>query len=81
MTDGRFEELAVLLRQYHEIVGDQELRTKRPEEQLARLQQIGAGVTEWRNRAGQAVPPRLNHFLDGCSYGKALDWLENIQKS
>ncbi len=76
-------ELAALLEQRLAIIGDGNLRDSDPEAQLRQLQQVSESLVAMHGRLksdGQ-VPPRLDHFLTQCSYGKALDFVKDKLQS
>ena len=78
-TTSGLRELAALLEQRLAVIGDAALRDSDPEAQLRQLQDVSESLLELHGRlksAGQ-VPTRLDHFLTQCSYGKALDFVND----
>ena len=73
---GRSElsELVGLLEERLSVIGDAELRERDPETQLARLQEASEAIVAFHEKHRAEIQPRLNHFLESCSYAKALDW-------
>jgi hypothetical protein len=76
MTVSELEELIGLLRRRLDTIADHELRAQDPAKQLSLLQEISEAITAFHQRHQGALPPRLNHFLQNCSYQKALEWAE-----
>ena len=74
--DSVFDELADALRERLTVIGDQDLRARDPQAQLARLQEVSQRITLLHSRLPQPVDPQLAHFLQRASYDKALAWLE-----
>ena len=72
-------ELAALLEQRLAIIGDASLRDSDPDAQLRQLQQVSESLVaiHGKLKAEGQVPPRLDHFLTQCSYGKALDFVKD----
>jgi hypothetical protein len=77
MTEMERDELAALLKERLEVIGDSELRARDPAEHLRRLQEVSERIEEERRRLSAELDPRLGHFLERCSYAKALDYLES----
>ncbi len=70
------KELIGLLEERLRVIGDGELRERDPGAQLARLQEVSEAIMSFHAAHRAAVPPRLNHFLENCSFEKARDWAE-----
>ena len=68
--------LASLLEKRLGVIADHELRDGDPDEQLRQLQEVSAKIDEMHSNLQGRIKPRLAHFLEGCSYQKALDWIE-----
>lgn len=83
MAQQDFKELAELLRKRLQIIADRELRERDPAGQLGRLQEISESISrkELELAERKALPPRLEHFLKNCSYQKALEWIEDQEKT
>ena len=76
MPDDPIPSLAEALRERRRIVADRAFYQRDPAAHLAEL----AAVSERIVQLGAALPPpvpgELAHFLDRCSYDKALAWIE-----
>jgi len=74
---SELRELATLLEQRLAVIGDTALRDRDPGAQLRQLQEVSESLVEMHGRLKNRgkVPPRLDHFLTQCSYGKALDFV------
>ena len=68
LTDALRERLAV--------IADHDLRAKDPAAQLERLKAVSEKIVHLQSTLPHPVHPRLAHFLEGCSYDKALAFLE-----
>lgn len=68
-------ELAAVLRERLRIVGDEESR-RDPEKHMARLREISERISALSANLPKPIDPRLKHFLDRCSYSKALEFIE-----
>jgi hypothetical protein len=73
-------ELAAALRERIAIVADEASR-RDPQSHLERLRKISERITELGAQLPPPVDPRLKHFLDRCSYSKALEFLEGAAPS
>jgi hypothetical protein len=73
MTGAQDSELAAALRERLAIVADEESR-RDPSKHMTRLREISEKIAS----LGEQLPidPRLKHYLERCSYGKALAFLE-----
>jgi hypothetical protein len=67
--------LADLLEKRLQVIGDQEMRANDPEQQLKLLKEVSEGILSHHSDLKGKIPPRLEHFLDNCSYEKALAWI------
>ncbi len=65
-------ELEVALRERRRVIADHAWRDRDPEDHLAALRSVSERIGDVAQRLGSAAPPRLRHFLDNCSYDKAL---------
>jgi hypothetical protein len=72
----QIKELAGLLQKRLEIIRDQDLRINHPDQQLKQLQEVSEAITTLQNNWQGPIPPRLRHFLENCSYEKALTWIQ-----
>jgi hypothetical protein len=71
-----YDELAGALRERLAVIRDTSWRDRDPAGQLARLQQVSESIVTLQGRLPQPVDPMLGHYLERCSYDKALAWLE-----
>ncbi len=67
--------LAGALRARRTLIADEESR-REPEQHLAKLQAISEKIVTLQEQLPPPVNPQLAHFLERCSYDKALDFLE-----
>lgn len=70
--------LTALLEERLCVIGDGELREGDPDGHLAKLRELSEAITAFHAEHRGEMPPRLNHFLENCSYEKALDWAKEI---
>lgn len=70
------DDLAALLRRRLDLIADHDFRDRDPDGHLAALREVSESITAWHDRHRGSLPPRLEHFLAGCSYQKALAFLE-----
>jgi len=74
--ESSFPALAAALRERLAVIADQELRRKDPAAQLERLKAVSEKIAALQSQLPPDIHPRLRHFLEGCSYDKALAFLE-----
>ena len=74
--DGTFQQLTAALRDRLALIGDRALRERDPAAQLAGLQEASERIGRLQAALPQPIHPQLAHFLQRCSYDKALEWLE-----
>lgn len=72
-----YQTLKELLEQRLTVIGNHQLRDTNPDEQLKQLKKVSESISELHQKISADIPPRLRHFLENCSYDKALDWLSN----
>lgn len=70
-------DLADLLRRRKETIADHAFRDRDPTAHLDALKSVSEQITAWHQAHRGTLPPRLEHFLGGCSYDKALVFLES----
>lgn len=70
-------ELQSLLQHRLAVIANEKLRTEEPEEQLRQLQQVSEEINTWHQTYHHRIDRNLDHFLTGCSYQKALDYLDS----
>jgi len=73
--ESQLRQLAGLLEKRLQVIGDQDLRINHPELQLKLLQEVSEAIAALQGELKDVVPPRLRHFLENCSYEKALGWI------
>jgi hypothetical protein len=68
-------ELEASLRERRRVIADHDWRDRDPEAHLAALREVSEKIAAVTERLGPVASPRLRHFLDNCSYDKALTLL------
>lgn len=76
MTLEHTEQLRTLLQRRLDIIGDHDLRSRAPEEQLKALQTVSNDLQSWHHQHRSILSARLNHFLTQASFSKALEYLD-----
>ena len=71
-----YQELADTLRKRLAVIGDRTAYQNDPQDHLRRLQEVSGSIIDLQRRLPAPVDPRLTHYLDRCSYDKALAFLE-----
>ena len=71
------DSLAALLRQRLDTIADRAFCERDPAAHLEALRSVSLAITDWHRRHQATLPPRLDHFLTGCSYEKALRFLDS----
>ncbi len=71
-----FAELAAALRERLAIIADRELFARDPALHLEKLRAASEKITALQSQLPSPVDPQLVHYLDRCSYDKALAFLE-----
>lgn len=75
-TPASFSELATALRERLAVIADRELYARDPAAHLEQLKQASARIETAAAALPRPIDGELAHFLHGCSYQKALAWLE-----
>ena len=70
-----YRELAVALRARLAVIADREGYASDPAAHLQRLQAASEFITTLQGQLPQPVDRHLAHYLERCSYDKALAWL------
>jgi hypothetical protein len=70
-----YRELADALRERLAVIADHESRQRDPGAHLERLKAVSEKIVQLQSQLPPPTDPRLNHFLQGCSYDKALAFL------
>ncbi len=68
--------LAALLRRRTATIADHDWRDRDPEAHLAALKSVSEELEQAHTALRGQISPRLEHFLSGCSYDKALAHIE-----
>ena len=68
--------LAVALRERLAVIADRELYQRDAATHLAKLQAVSERVAELQGQLPPPVDPQLAHYLQRCSYDKALAFIE-----
>ena len=68
--------LAELLRRRIEVIADHAFRDHDPAAHLEALKAVSEEIAAAHSGLRGQLPPRLEHFMSGCSYDKALAFLE-----
>ena len=76
-----FDELAAALRERLAIIADRDLFARDPALHLEKLRAASEAITSLQSRLPPKIDPQLSHYLDRCSYDKALAFLENGKDS
>lgn len=72
-----YKELAGALRTRIAVIGDREFYERDPAGHLEKLKEASAQIESAGRALPRPVPGDLAHYLQGCSYQKALSWLES----
>lgn len=75
-TTPDFGRLAEALRERLAVIGDREWYGRDPEGHLSALQAVSERILELAGNLPRPLDPRLAHYLQRCSYDKALAFLE-----
>ena len=70
-------DLAQLLRRRLETIADHDFRDRDPAAHLDALKSVSEEILAWHQARRGTLHPRLEHFLGGCSFDKALRFLES----
>lgn len=76
--NSNLQELADLLERRVSIIADRELYQRDPDEHLTRLREVSESIAAKHAKLKPQLDARLNHFMTGCSYEKALDWIRGL---
>ena len=75
-SSAPFSELADALRARLAVIGDRDLYARDPAAHLEQLKRASKRIEDATAKLPRPVNGELAHFLKGCSYQKALAWLE-----
>jgi hypothetical protein len=77
MSEENLEmELAAALRKRLAVIGDRALRESDPGKHLEELREASERISTLVAMLPTTVHPQLRHYLERCSYDKALSWIE-----
>jgi hypothetical protein len=71
-----YSALAAALRERLAVIGDRASRDRDPAAHLRQLQSASEKIVALQAQLPAPVPAQLSHYLERCSYDKALDWIE-----
>ncbi len=71
-----YRELADALRHRLAVIGDRAAYERDAPTHLRQLQQASEKIVELQQRLPVPLDPQLRHYLERCSYDKALSFLE-----
>ena len=77
MEQADIDKLIALLRERLKTIADTDWRDRDPDGQLEKLKDVSQAIFAEHARLKGTLHPRLEHFMSGCSYDKALAFLEN----
>lgn len=72
-----FQELAAALRDRLAVIADRAAYERDAADHLRRLQSASERIVALQGRLPAPLDPTLAHYLQRCSYDKALAWLES----
>ena len=72
------QELADLLEKRIAVIADHEYRDRDPDAHLNQLREVSEALMAKHAELKPKIDARLNHFLENCSYDKALDWTKGL---
>ena len=73
-------ELAAALRERLVVIADRASYERDPQAHLRQLQSVSERIAALAGKLPAPVDPRLAHYLERCSYDKALAFLEDAGK-
>ena len=73
-----YHALATALRERITVIGDRDAYARDPAAHLARLQEVSERIVSLQTQLPPPIDPQLAHFLERCSYDKALAFIENL---
>ncbi len=71
-----YRQLADALRERLAVIGDRAAYARDADAHLRQLQRVSEQISHLQQQLPAPLDPRLAHYLDRCSYDKALVWLE-----
>lgn len=76
LSVAHLQQLIEMLERRLAVIADTDLRENDPESQLTQLQEVSEAIMAFHEDHRGTIPIRLNHFLENCSFDKALLWCE-----
>lgn len=76
-TEAQLQALAEALRERRRLIGDREFYARDPVAHLSALERVSEHIRVKATEIPSPTPPQLAHFLERCSYDKALAWIES----
>lgn len=77
LSVAHLQQLIEMLERRLAVIANADLRENDPESQLAQLQEVSEAIMAFHEDHRDSIPIRLNHFLENCSFDKALLWCED----
>jgi len=74
------QNLATLLRRRLEVIADHAWRDRDADAHLEALKSVSEEIAQNHAQLQGTLPPRLEHFMSGCSYDKALEFIESAAR-
>ena len=71
------QNLATLLRRRLEVIADHTWRDRDADAHLEALKTVSEEIAQSHAQLQGELPLRLEHFMSGCSYDKALEFIES----
>ena len=71
-------ELAAALRERLAVIADRASYARDPQAHLRQLQGVSERIASLGGQLPEPIEPRLAHYLERCSYDKALAFLEDL---
>ena len=78
-TASPYQALATALRERLAVISDRKLYNSDPALHLEKLKAVSERVTALQSQLPPPVDPQLAHYLQRCSYDKALAFLDEMQ--
>lgn len=78
-SPGFYQELAAALRERLEVIADGDLRQRDPAAHLERLKVASEKIIALQEQLPAEAHPQLAHYLQRCSYDKALAFVEEMR--
>ncbi len=81
LSEAHLSQLIEMLERRLAVIADADLRERDPDAQLAQLQEVSESIMAFHDDHRGQISIRLNHFLESCSYDKALAWCRDALES